>query len=98
MSHKFREHKNHPGEFDIKVDFETARMKKKNSIMCPGKEDKLIRGTPTQLNNLACQLVLITSSIIRKGQSEACEGSTVVRDESNSKFQLKKTFLRCSLG
>lgn len=56
--------------------------------MCPEKEDKLIRGAPTQLNSLACQHVLITNSIIREGQSEACEGSPVIRDESNSKFQL----------
>lgn len=61
---------------------------RENSIMCPGKEDKLIRGAPIQLNSLACQHVLITNSIIRKGHSEACKGSPVIRDESNSKFQL----------
>lgn len=45
-----------------------------NSIVCQGKEDKLIRGAQTQLNSLARQHVLITNSIIRKGHSEACEG------------------------
>lgn len=55
--------------------------------MCPGKKDQLIRGAPTQLNTLACQLVLITYSIISQGHSEACEGCPVVRDESNFKFQ-----------